>query len=54
MFHNQKIGQIGEDLAVKFLKKRGYKILERNLKTSYKEVDIIAKLKGKIIFILLT
>ncbi len=49
----KQIGQLGEDIAVKYLIKKKYKILERNF--SYKvrslnlgEIDIIAK-KGKTI-----
>lgn len=39
-------GVLGEDLAAKYLKKIGYKILERNYRKKYEEVDIIA-LDGK-------
>jgi putative endonuclease len=33
---------LGEDLAVEFLKKKGYTILERNYRKRYGEIDIIA------------
>ncbi len=35
------LGKHGEDLAVDFLKKQGYKILERNFQKGYGEIDII-------------
>ncbi|MCL5970279.1 MAG: YraN family protein [Patescibacteria group bacterium] len=39
---NQNIGKIGEEKAAKFLEKKGYKIIERNFKKRYGEIDIIA------------
>lgn len=51
MNHNQKIGAFGEQLAAQFLIKRGYKILNRNLKTSFKELDIVAFLDGLLVFV---
>lgn len=37
------IGALGEEAAVKALRKNGYKILERNFRTKTGEIDIIAK-----------
>lgn len=39
----KRLGDKGERLAVKHLKKQGYKILEKNYRTPFCEVDIIAK-----------
>ncbi len=36
-------GKEGEDFAVRFLKKKGLKILERNFRTPIGEIDIVAK-----------
>src|SRR3989344_3727604 len=47
----QKIGQMGEDFACKYLEKNGYKIIERNYLKKWGELDIIAKKRGKIHFI---
>ncbi|MGB2955440.1 MAG: YraN family protein [Anaerolineales bacterium] len=38
---NKKIGKWGEDLAAAYLDKKGYLILDRNVYTSYGEIDII-------------
>lgn len=46
-----KIGKDGEDLAVEFLKKNGYRILARNYRCVWGELDIVAEEKGKICFV---
>ncbi len=46
-----KLGEKGEELAAKFLKKNGYKIIEQNYKTPLGEIDIIAKDGDAIVFI---
>jgi len=45
------LGSIGESLAVAFLKEKSYEILATNWRFKKAEVDIIAKLAEKIIFI---
>ncbi len=44
-------GAAGENAAVKYLKKNGYKILERNYRKTYGEIDIIAKYGENIAFV---
>lgn len=44
---NTKKGKYGEELALNFLKKRGFKILEKNFRYSkFGEIDIIAEKNG--------
>lgn len=38
----KEIGDLGEKIAVKYLKKNHYKLLSRNLHVSHNELDIIA------------
>lgn len=47
----REIGNKGEDLAVEFLKKENYKILERNFQTRFGEIDIIAEKNNELIII---
>lgn len=51
MNHRQKIGKSGESAALRFLKKKGYKILEQNYRTRLGEIDIIARDRQTIVFI---
>jgi putative endonuclease len=44
-------GKSGEDQAVFYLRKEGYKIIERNYRTKLGEIDIIAEHKGYICFV---
>ncbi len=47
----QRLGRWGEDLAVSYLEKEGYSIIERNFRTRYGEVDVVASKGGQVIFI---
>lgn len=44
-------GDKGEDLAASVLKKKGMKILERQYKTRYGEIDLIARDGSEIVFV---
>ena len=44
-------GKRGERAAVSYLKKQGYKIIEKNYKTKLGEIDIIADCKGCVCFV---
>ena len=47
----QQFGKESESLAVRYLKKNGYKILEQNYRNKLGEIDIIAKEKGTLVFV---
>jgi len=49
--HNKELGRQGEEEAVNFLKKKGYKILERNFKNKLGEIDIVAKDNNTLCFV---
>ncbi|MBI4753752.1 YraN family protein [Candidatus Desantisbacteria bacterium] len=46
-----KFGQDGEEKAAKYLLKQGVKILEKNYRCGYGEIDIIAKDKDTLVFV---
>ena len=46
-----EIGRLGEKLAVKYLRKNRYRVLETNLHVSHNEIDIIAKNKEFLVFV---
>ncbi len=47
----QKLGAIGESLAVRFLKKAGHSILARNYICPLGEIDIITFQNGAVVFV---
>lgn len=51
MKHNQRVGKWGEESAAEHLTQKGYKILARNARTPYGEIDIVACLDDMVIFI---
>lgn len=44
-------GEKGEQMAVNFLKRKGYSILETNWRFSHYELDIIAQIGNDIVFV---
>ena len=49
--YKRDVGTRGEQLAVKFLKKSGYKILQRNYRCKLGEIDIVCYDHGTITFV---
>lgn len=43
MIQKSEVGRVGEDLACEYLMNNGYKIIERNYRQKWGELDIIAK-----------
>ncbi len=48
---SQKTGEMGEEVAVKFLMKHGFAILERNYTKKWGEIDIVAEKGSKVYFV---
>lgn len=46
-----RLGEKGEGLAAKFLKRKGYKIVRQNYKTPLGEIDIIARDGETLVFV---
>jgi len=47
----KELGDIGEELARKFLKKKGYRIRKTNFRCHEGEIDIIAEHKDYLVFV---
>jgi putative endonuclease len=47
----KELGKKGEELALRFLKKKGYQIIEKNYVCKMGEMDIIAKEKDTLVFV---
>lgn len=51
MFVTNPIGILGEQEAANILKKKGYRVIEKNWRMGHLEVDLIAENKKEIIFV---
>jgi putative endonuclease len=47
----KKIGNQGEDIAVRYLQQQGYRILSRNFYSRYGEIDVICEYNRVIVFV---
>lgn len=47
----KEVGRIGEDVACQFLERKGFKIISRNYRKPWGEIDIIAERSGIVRFI---
>ncbi|MFA6963260.1 MAG: YraN family protein [Patescibacteria group bacterium] len=48
---NKSTGNAGEDAATEFLRRKGYKIIDRNLRLFCGEIDILAEYKKVIVIV---
>ncbi len=51
MINSHKFGKDSEVFAVKYLRKKGYKIIEQNYRNRIGEIDIIAKDGDSLVFV---
>lgn len=49
--HRTKVGRTGEDIAASYLSRKGFRILERNFKALYGELDIVAIDRDILVFV---
>ncbi len=47
----QTLGKLGEDRAVQFLERRGFRIVERNVRSRLGEIDIVAEKGPDVYFV---
>lgn len=48
---SQRLGQLGEDIVCRYLRRKGYRLVERNHTRRWGEIDIIAEVGGTLRFI---
>ena len=48
---NYEVGRLGEKIAAEFLAKKGYRILARNFRTRFGEIDLVAAKDGVLVFV---
>jgi putative endonuclease len=51
MKHNQEIGKWGEQIAAEYLQQKGYEILDKNARTPFGEIDLVARLEALTVFV---
>ena len=51
IINNDKLGNLGENIAIKYLLENDYSIIARNFRCKQGEIDIIAKDKNEWVFI---
>lgn len=49
--YNFQTGRLGESTAKEYLEKKGYKILERNYRTRYAEIDLVVQHGDSLVFV---
>lgn len=49
--HPQKLGKLGEDIALAHLLEKGYSLIDRNFRGRYGELDIVMLHEGVLVFV---
>lgn len=49
--HRKEIGRLGEGIASQFLESKGFKVIARNYRKPWGEIDIIAEMSGVVRFV---
>jgi len=49
--HRQKVGQWGEAVAAQYLEARGYQVVQRNVRTPFGEIDLVASQAQSLVFV---
>ncbi|GKX31730.1 UPF0102 protein [Vallitalea longa] len=49
--NNRAVGSKGEEIATRFLIEKGYRILDRNYRCRFGEIDIIGRDKNYLVFV---
>jgi putative endonuclease len=49
--NKKSVGDLGESIAGNLLKKKGYKIVQRNYRCKHGEIDIVAEIKRTLVFV---
>lgn len=47
----QKLGQVGEEFAVQFLRAKGFSVVDRNVHFASGELDVVALIADELVFI---
>lgn len=48
---SKEVGQFGEDMATRYLRKKGYRVLERNWRSMGVELDLICMHGDELVFV---
>lgn len=47
----QQVGRWGKEVAARYLEEHGYRVLRRNLRTPYREIDLVVQMGQTIVFV---
>ena len=47
----QALGRWGENVAAEYLARRGYVLVERNVRTDYGEIDLVTRQRDVVVFV---